>query len=79
MKLASLKSGRDGRLVFVFRDLSRFLPADQVAPTLQVALDNLLIYWEESDHILGLQDEIEPADTDWGSILKAKLLLSLMM
>ncbi len=40
MKLASLKSGRDGRLVVVSTDLARFLPADEVAATLQAALDN---------------------------------------
>ncbi|MDH3616540.1 MAG: fumarylacetoacetate hydrolase family protein [Gammaproteobacteria bacterium] len=40
MKLASLKDGRDGRLVIVSRDLARYLPAGEVAPTLQVALDN---------------------------------------
>ena len=40
MKLASLKSGRDGRLVVVSKDLTRFLPADDVAATLQAALDN---------------------------------------
>ena len=40
MKLASLKHGRDGRLVVVSRDLSRYLPADDVAPTLQAALDD---------------------------------------
>ena len=40
MKLASLKSGRDGRLVVVSRDLTRFLTADDVATTLQAALDN---------------------------------------
>ncbi len=40
MKLASLKDGRDGRLVVVSRDLERYLPASDVAPTLQAALDN---------------------------------------
>ena len=40
MKLASLKGGRDGRLVVVSHDLSRYLPADAVARTLQQALDN---------------------------------------
>ena len=40
MKLASLKDGRDGRLVVVARDLSRYLDAAQVAPTLQAALDD---------------------------------------
>lgn len=40
MKLASLKHGRDGHLVVVSRDLRRFLPAQDVADTLQAALDN---------------------------------------
>ncbi len=40
MKLASLKSGRDGKLVVVSRDLRRALAADGVAPTLQAALDD---------------------------------------
>lgn len=40
MKLASLKSGRDGRLVIVSRDLTRCVSADAVAPTLQAALDD---------------------------------------
>lgn len=40
MKLASLKNGRDGRLVVVSRDLARMLPADAIAPTLQAALDD---------------------------------------
>ncbi len=40
MKLASLKQGRDGRLVVVSRDLTRYADASHVAPTLQSALDN---------------------------------------
>ncbi len=40
MKLASLKHGRDGRLVVVSRDLERCLAAREVAPTLQAALDD---------------------------------------
>ena len=40
MKLASLKDGRDGRLVVVSRDLTRCLPADNIASTLQSALDD---------------------------------------
>jgi fumarylacetoacetate (FAA) hydrolase len=40
MKLASLKSGRDGELVVVSRDLSRAVSAREIAPTLQAALDN---------------------------------------
>ena len=40
MKLASLKHGRDGRLVVVSRDLTRYLPVADIAPTLQAALDD---------------------------------------
>ncbi|MBA3897100.1 MAG: fumarylacetoacetate hydrolase family protein [Sphingomonadaceae bacterium] len=42
MKLASLKSGRDGRLVVVSDDLAWYAGAAHVAPTLQAALDD----WE---------------------------------
>lgn len=40
MKLASLKHGRDGKLVVVRQDLTQCAPADKVAPTLQAALDD---------------------------------------
>lgn len=40
MKLASLKHGRDGRLVIVSRDLAFFLDASSLYPTLQAALDD---------------------------------------
>jgi fumarylacetoacetate (FAA) hydrolase len=40
MKLASLKHGRDGRLVVVSRDLTRAADASAVAPTLREALDD---------------------------------------
>ncbi|MEM1433142.1 MAG: fumarylacetoacetate hydrolase family protein [Pseudomonadota bacterium] len=39
MKLASLKHGRDGRLLVVSRDLARAVEATKIAPTLQAALD----------------------------------------
>lgn len=39
MKLASLKDGRDGRLIIVSRDLSQAAEASDIAPTLQAALD----------------------------------------
>ena len=39
MKLASLKGGRDGRLVVVSKDLAWFTDAWHIAPTLQAALD----------------------------------------
>lgn len=40
MKVASLKSGRDGQLVVVSQDNQRFFVATDIAPTLQDALDN---------------------------------------
>jgi len=40
MKLASLKSGRDGQLVVVSKNLERYLDASAIAPTLQAALDD---------------------------------------
>ena len=40
MKLASLKQGRDGRLVVVSRDLARAADAGDIAATMQQALDN---------------------------------------
>jgi fumarylacetoacetate (FAA) hydrolase len=41
MKLASLKiGGRDGRLVVVSRDLGHYVPAGDISPTLQAALDD---------------------------------------
>lgn len=39
MKLASLKAGRDGRLIVVSRDLAQAADAASIAPTLQAALD----------------------------------------
>lgn len=40
MKLASLRGGRDGRLVIVSRDLTTCVSATDIAPTLQAALDD---------------------------------------
>ena len=40
MKLASLKHGRDGKLVIVSEDLTRRTDATRIAPTLQAALDD---------------------------------------
>ena len=39
MKLASLKHGRDGRLLVVSRDLSRAADASAIAPTLRAAIE----------------------------------------
>lgn len=43
MKLASRKSGRDGALLVVSRDLSQAVEVAAIAPTMQAALDN----WEQ--------------------------------
>ena len=40
VKLASLKAGRDGRLIVVSDDLAWYADATQIAPTMQAALDN---------------------------------------
>jgi len=48
MKLASLKQGRDGKLVVVSKDLSYYASASEVAPTLQAALDD----WKNAEEKL---------------------------
>jgi fumarylacetoacetate (FAA) hydrolase len=48
MKLASLKGGRDGRLVVVSDDLAYYADAGHIAPTLQAALDD----WERVEPAL---------------------------
>ena len=56
MKLASLKWGRDGRLVVVSNDLAWCVEATNVAPTLQAALDD----WERCESLLrGLAEGLE--------------------
>ncbi len=50
MKLGSLKSGRDGRLVVVSHDLAWYADAGHIAPTLQAALDD----WERIEPQLRL-------------------------
>jgi fumarylacetoacetate (FAA) hydrolase len=56
MKLASLKGGRDGRLVVVSKDLAWFTDASHIAPTLQAALDRW--YACEGD-LRGLADSLD--------------------
>ncbi|MBY0422535.1 MAG: fumarylacetoacetate hydrolase family protein [Parvularculaceae bacterium] len=56
MKLASLKGGRDGRLVVVSNDLTRYTDAHRVAPTLQAALDD----WDWAEpHLRELAQSLE--------------------
>ncbi|RYZ11076.1 MAG: FAA hydrolase family protein [Alphaproteobacteria bacterium] len=56
MKLASLKNGRDGLLVVVSRDLTRYADASHIAPTLQSALD----HWKRAaPRLASLAEEVE--------------------
>lgn len=57
MKLASLKNGRDGKLVVVSKDLTRYTDAGRVAPTLQAALDD----WESTKP--GLEELAQGVET----------------
>jgi fumarylacetoacetate (FAA) hydrolase len=58
MKLASLKDGRDGRLVVVSNDLAWFTEASHIAPTLQAALDD----WSRCEpELRGLAESLEHA------------------
>ncbi len=62
MKLASLKSGRDGRLVVVSSDLARCAPAADAAATLQAALDD----WPRAEMALRAIAERLAADPSFG-------------
>lgn len=73
MKLASLKQGgRDGQLIVVDKTLSRYLCADSIAPTLQVALEN----WQQAaPRLAALADKLH-LDSQAGSPLDFKQLHS---
>lgn len=61
MKLASLKSGRDGQLVVVNKAMSRYSLVADVAPTLQSALDNWANCAEKLNACYqALEDGIDP-------------------
>lgn len=53
MKLASLKHGRDGRLVVVSDDLTHCTDARLIAPTLQAALDDWTMCAPQLEHLAG--------------------------
>lgn len=57
MKLATLKDGsRDGKLVIVSRDLTRYTDASFLVPTLQAALDN----WNRiAPHLAAMAESLE--------------------
>lgn len=67
MKLASYKSGRDGRLMVVSNDLDKTVDASHIAPTMQTALDE----WSKTEPQLrtlyknledGSAENIQPFD-----------------
>ena len=61
MKLASLKGGRDGRLVVVSDDLAWCVGASHIAPTLQAALDD----WDVCEPLLrGLAEQLAAGRVD---------------
>ena len=62
MKLATLRDDtRDGRLIVVNRDGSRYVLADEIAPTMQAALDR----WDEVEPKLReLADQLEGDDLE---------------
>ena len=61
MKLASLKGGRDGRLVVVSADLERCLPSGKDYPTLQSALD----HWSDArPRLQALSDRVNAGEGD---------------
>ncbi len=59
MKLASLRAGRDGKLIVVSKDGTRYREASSVAPTLQAALDSWSVTSPELTE-LGRQLEAAP-------------------
>jgi fumarylacetoacetate (FAA) hydrolase len=63
MKLASLKSGRDGRLIVVSRDLARAVAVPDIAATLQDALDD----WKATAPALQTRYEALNGDTAEGA------------
>ena len=59
MKLASLKSGRDGCLIVVSKDLTRAVKATPIAATMQAALDDWHIV---STELVKLYHELNAGD-----------------
>ena len=63
MKLASLKQGRDGRLVVVSDDLAWYADATHIAPTLQAALDDWTTMAPKLESLAtDLEHEVIPRD-----------------
>lgn len=70
MKLASIKtsSSRDGQLVVVSQDLSRYAVVSDIAPTLQYALE----HWNRCEPLLQAASAALNADTSSGEVFSAQ-------
>jgi fumarylacetoacetate (FAA) hydrolase len=61
LKLASLKHGRDGKLIVVSRDLKTACSAESIAATMQAALDN----WDEVEtRLIKIYDALNEGHAD---------------
>lgn len=73
MKLASLRDGRDGRLIVVSKDLKRAVEAGDIAPTLQAALDD----WKSAaPRLNSLYEELNEGGADGAFDLDVEQLAS---
>ena len=72
MKLASIKQGRDGQLVVVNSLMQRYVSVADIAPTLQIALDN----WSCcKDQLLAVYQQLESGELE-GQLFDAELCAS---
>ena len=72
MKLASIKQGRDGQLVVVNSLMQRYVSVADIAPTLQIALDN----WSCcKDQLLAVYQQLESGELE-GQLFDAALCAS---
>jgi fumarylacetoacetate (FAA) hydrolase len=71
MKLATMKNAtRDGKLVVVSRDLSRYVVVDAIANTLQFALDN----WDDvAPKLQQISDQLNAGEREDAAIFEAAL------
>ncbi|MFM0662917.1 fumarylacetoacetate hydrolase family protein [Paraburkholderia sediminicola] len=71
MKLASLRSGRDGELIVVSRDLKRAVKAGPTASTMQEALDD----WDvKESHLQRLYASLNRGETEGQFLLEHEIL-----
>ena len=68
MKLASLKSGRDGQLIVVSRDLTRAVHARDIARTLQAALDD---WADTAPKLQALSDKLNAGEVEGFEFVEA--------